>query len=248
MNVHHRTTAVVSLLLAPALLLSAGCDERSEAPLEPVSVSRTTQGPPLRSSDIVAVPFFVVDENGGPIVPGTTPADTRLYDARALAANQEFVPVTAPDGRIMTWGEFSAARGEISARCIPQGTQVVLHLRNLIPHGVYTVWNVTFNQEGFSVPDPLTLAPSWIGVGPSGPSDGSRNTFRASASGNASISTITPQGPLGVFGQIGRCALSDEHEWHVAGLYHMDGLSHGSDLGPIGTMAEQFAFMMTTVQ
>jgi hypothetical protein len=248
MNVKHSTNVLLSVFLTPALLLSAGCDERAEQPLEPVSVARAAQGPPVRNSDILAVPFFVVDGSGNPIDPASTPAGTLLYDARAYVANNEMVPVTAPDGRIMTWGEFSSARGEVSAQCIPQGTHIVMHLRNLIPHGVYTVWNVTFDETGFSLPHPLYLNDSWIGVGPSGPSDGSRNTFRASAAGTASISTITPAGPLGVFGSIGRCALTDEFEWHVAGLYHMDGLSHGSDLGPIGTMAEQFAFMMTTVQ
>jgi hypothetical protein len=186
MNEQHRITTFLSLFLAPALLLSAGCDERSEQPLEPASATYVTQGPPVRSSDILPVPFFVVDGSGNPIDPTTTPANTLLYDARAYLANNEFVPVTAPDGRIMTWVEFSSARGEISARCVPQGTHVVLHLSNLIPNGVYTIWNVTFNEEGFSVPHPLTLAPSWIGVGPSGPNDGSRNTFRASASGHAS--------------------------------------------------------------
>jgi hypothetical protein len=239
--------AFLGLLLTPALVLAAGCDDLHE-PLEPAAPSFSQQGKPVRNSNILAVPFFLVDANGDPIDPASTAPGTLLYDARAYHANHELVPVTAPDGTIQTWGQFSSARGEISAKCVQQGTHVVLHLRNLIPHGVYTVWNVTFDETGFSLPHPLTLAPSWIGVGPSGPNDGSHNTFRASASGRASISTITPAGPLGVFGQIGRCALTDEFEWHVAGLYHMDGRSHGSDLGPIGTMAEQFAFIVKSVK
>lgn len=202
----------------------------------------------VRTTDIITIPFFVVDGNGAAIDPANTAPGTLLFDARAHAESGAFVPVTAPDGRQVTWGEFTMVQGDITARCIPQGTQIVLHLSNLIPKGVYTVWNVTFDQTGFSVPHPLTLNTSWIGVGPSGPNDGSRNTFTASASGRASISTITPAGPLGVFGEIGGCALTDEFEWHVAGLYHMDGLSHGSDLGPIGTMAEHFAFIVKSVQ
>lgn len=236
-------TLSVALLAAATVV---GCDDRQEQPLEPISASYAKQAAPVRNSDIVAVPFFLVDGNGNPIDPATTPASTLLFDARAYLANNELVPVTAPDGRIVTWGEFSSAQGEIAVKCIPQGTHVVLHLSNLIPKGVYTIWNVTFDENGFQVPHPLDLAPSFIGVGPSGPSDGSRNTFTASASGRASISTITPAGPLGVFGEIGACALTDEFEWHVVGLYHMDGLSHGADLGPIGTMAEQFAFMFTS--
>jgi hypothetical protein len=228
-----------------AFFAAVGCDERQEQPFEPISASFSKQSAPVRSSSIMALPFFVVDGNGASIDPATASANTPLFDARAYVAQNALIPVTAPDGRQVTWGEFTTVRGDIAVKCIEQGTHVVLNLSNLIPKGVYTIWNVTFNEDGFQVPHPLNLAPSFIGVGPSGPSDGSRNTFTASASGQASISTITPQGPLGTFGQIGGCALTDEFEWHVAGLYHMDGLSHGSNLGPIGTMAEHFAFVFT---
>jgi hypothetical protein len=232
-----------------AAFLMVACSEsvtnESDAAVEPAFSAKP---PVVRSDAILTIPFFVVDGAGAPIDPASTPASTVLYDARAYAAWGELVPVTAPSGQQVTWGEFTRVKGDITASCNERGTHVVLHLSNLIPKGVYTVWNVTFDETGFSVPHPLTLNTSWIGVGPSGPSDGSRNTFTASASGRASISTITPPGPLGVFGQIGACALTDEYEWHVAGLYHMDGLSHGSDLGPIGSMAEHFAFMVTTAQ
>jgi hypothetical protein len=247
-NTNFRNPGFRSFILASMLMLSAACDVESPAPLEPAAPSFALQMAPVRNDGIVALPFFVVDESGNAIDPATTPAGTELFDARAWAAGGDIVPVSAPDGHTVTWGEFSAARGEISAKCVEAGTQVVLRLSNLIPGGVYTIWNVTFSEAGFQVPHPLFLAPSFIGVGPSGPSDGSRNTFRASASGRASISTITPEGPLGTFGEIGGCALTDEFEWHVAGLYHMDGLSHGSDLGPIGTMAEQFAFIFIAGQ
>lgn len=243
----NRLTAIPAVL--GALFVLAACNETSTdmMALEP-SAAMSAKPAAVRSDAILTIPFFVVDGAGGAIDPATTPAATPLFDARAYAASGAFVPVTTPSGQQVTWGEFTKVQGSISASCIPQGTHVVLHLSNLIPKGVYTVWNVTFDETGFSVPDPLTLNTSWIGVGPSGPNDGSRNTFVASASGRASISTITPAGPLGVFGTIGGCAITDEYEWHVAGLYHMDGLSHGSDLGPIGTMAEHFAFMVTSAQ
>jgi hypothetical protein len=51
--------------------------------------------------------------------------------------------------------------------------------------------------------------------------------FLASADSEGSIIFITPPGPLGTQGQIARCALTDELEWHGVGLYHPNGRSYG---------------------
>lgn len=217
--------------LAPlmgALLLAAGPGLALAAP----------PAAPVRSSALVPLPFFVRDAGGGLIDPASTDPATPLYEPRALQ------PVVAPDGHHVTWGLFASVEGRISVKCVRGGTHVVLHVSNLIPHGVYTTWNVTFGPSGFtgefdSSGNPVNL----IGVGPGGPNDGSRSEFTASATGRASISTITPAGELGTLGSIGGCALTDEFEWHVVGLYHIDGQSHGTSLGPDGTMAEQFAFV-----
>jgi hypothetical protein len=234
-------TAPTPVLLVASALLFAACQQPATAPLLPEETPAfAVQAAPSLSSDIVAVPFFLADDSCEPFrLDGTMPAPgTLLFDARGCE------PVTAPDGRHLTWSDFSTPTGRIGVKCIEQGTHVVLHLRGLIPHGVYTAWNVAFHDPGFTAEFDATLNPlNLSGVGPLGSMDGSRSAFTASASGHASISAITKAGRLGTFGEIGGCALTDEFEWHVVTLYHFDGRTHGSDLGPAGTMAEQSAFI-----
>lgn len=116
-------------------------------------------------------------------------------------------------------------------------------MSGLIPHGVYTVWNVLFEPPGFTgeFVEPAFPA-NVVGIGPIGPRDGSRSAFLASASGEGSITAVTPPGELGTVGSIQACAL-EEVEWHVVGLYHSDGKTYGPERGPAGTHAEQFAFV-----
>lgn len=195
------------------------------------------QARPIVNDDLVPLPFFVRDESGNPI--DTSDPAEPIHDAVLLE------PLTAPDGHTLTWVEWSAVKGRVSVKCTRKGTHSVLHLTGLVPGGVYTVWNVTFEAPGFTgeFVVPGSIPANVVGFGPAGPSDGSRSAFRASASGRGSISTHTPAGPLGSVGEIGACALTDEFEWHVVGLYHADGRSYGPVRGPEGTRAEQFAFI-----
>ena len=180
------------------------------------------------STELVNLPLFVEDANGQP---PTTPA-TLLFEVR------KHNPILAPDGHQITLAEFNAVRGSVSVKCVKQGTHVTLHLSHLILQGVYTIWNGVFKAPGFEP----TFA-NLIGFGALGSSSGTQNSFRASASGNASISAITPAGSLSMVGAIGACALTDEFEWHVVGAYHLDGQSDGAQLGRDGTAVEQFAFI-----
>ncbi|WP_373516170.1 hypothetical protein, partial [Pricia sp.] len=134
--------------------------------------------------------------------------------------------------------------GSISAECTGAGTKVTLDLQGLIPNGVYTVWNVTFKDPGFTGEFDSPGLPSNVkAFGPITPNDGSQSGFTASESGEGSISATTPPGTLGTIGEIEACALTDELEWHVVGLYHSDGETHGPVRGPDGNPAEQFAFI-----
>jgi hypothetical protein len=180
------------------------------------------------SDAIVHVPLFIEDVDRQP------PSDpaTVLYEVR------KHNPVLAPDGHHITLAEFNAVQGSVSVKCIQQGTHVTLHLSNLVPKGVYTIWNVVFQAPGF---DPSFA--NMIGLGTLGAPTGSANSFKASSSGQGSVSAITPAGPLSMLGAIGGCALTDEFEWHVVGALHLDGETHGPELGPDGTAVEQFAFM-----
>lgn len=230
-----RANKLLTCALALMMPLTMGCEE--DYPVDPAPI------PTAESSNILPIPFFVVDAQGDPIDPAATDPGTPLYDARAYLADGELVPVTVPGGGAVTWGDWSAVEGSISVECRDEGTYVNLQLTNLIPNGVYTIWNITWNEDPPAVLDPLGMPDQLIGIGPAGPSDGSQGAFTTSATGEGSITVTTPPGALGTLGEIGACALTDEYEWHVVGLYHYDGQTHGSQLGPIGTMAEQFGFV-----
>lgn len=206
------------------------------APTPKMSVS--PPGPRARSSDLLALPFFVRAESGRPVDSDTPPA-TPLYEA--ILGN----PVLAPSGEHVSWVQWNEARGRIQVRCTRQGTHTVLHLDGLIPLGVYTIWNVVFQEPGFTgeFVVPGSIPAHAIGFGPAGPPSGEQSRVRASPSGRADISIMTPGGELGSAGKIGHCALTDEFEWHVVGLYHIDGVVYGPVRGPDGTRAEHFAFV-----
>lgn len=211
-------------LLGPLALIACGGsspDSAADARELPASM-------PTHNETIVHIPFFIEDASHQP----ATAPETPLFEVR------QHNPIVAPDGHPVTLAEFNAVQGSASVKCVTQGTHVTLHLTNLIPNGVYTIWNVAFKAPGF---DPSFA--NLIGLGAIGSADGAQNNFKASASGEGSVSAITGAGPLSMVGSIGACALTDEFEWHVVGAYHLDGQSHGATLGPAGTAVEQFGFV-----
>ncbi|SRR6266851_8102029 len=194
-----------------------------------VSTTQSAQDlAPERNTSIVHVPLFIRDASG------QIPTDPKALVYEVRRGN----PVLAPDGHQLTLAEFNTPQGRASVKCVQQGTHAVLELTGLIPDGVYTVWNVVFRSPGF---DP-TFA-NLIGLGAIGEADGSHNSFIADSTGAASVSAITPGGPLSVFGSIASCALTGEFEFHLVGAYHIDGRTHGPVPGPAGTFVEQFGFM-----
>ncbi len=212
-------------IVAFASLLAAGCDQ---SPLGPAPVAAPQAGASARSTDIVHIPFFVQDALGQtPSAPATP-----LFEAR------KHNPIVGPTGRQLTLAEFAAVEGSASVQCLTGGTQVTLQLRNLIPNGLYTIWNIVFKSPGF---DPSFA--NLTGLGALGSSTGAQNVVRASATGEGTLIAITAAGPLSMQGSIGACALTDEFEWHVVGAYHIDGQGHGPSLGPEGATVEQFGFI-----
>lgn len=185
----------------------------------------------IKTNEVVNIPLFIEDADKH------VPTDS----ATALYENRLHNPIVAPDRHHVTLGEFNAVTGTAKAKCTDEGTRVRLSLDGLIPHGFYTIWNVTFTSPGF---DPTFAHLS--GVGAAGASDGSQNSFKASSNGRAHITAITPGGALSMLGSIGSCALLDEFEWHIVGAYHIDQTTHGGSVGPDGTYVEQFAFILNT--
>lgn len=184
----------------------------------------------LTSNEMIAIPFFVVDENGSVPSNPTSP----LFDVRKQN------PVIAPDGHQVTWAEYSDIRGTMTSECTASGNKVSLDVEGLIPNGIYTIWNVTVKAPGF---DPSMEGFNVTGIGAAGKGDGSDNRIQASANGEISITLTSPGGPMSMFGNIGACPMTDEYEWHLVGAYHIDGQTYGGDLGPDGTVCVQFAFI-----
>ena len=117
-------------------------------------------------------------------------------------------------------------------KCNNQGTHVGLHVKGLIPHGVYSVWVVAFGP-GPAAPDGSNL----LGIGALGSGDGSNNHFRASANGDGQLSVIHTATTLaGVPAEgvppfaFGPCLLDDPRVGEVllVLLYHMNGQTYGS--------------------
>ena len=212
----------VCLLLVVAF---TSCSDDDQVAVEP-----TPDRPMAISDQVVNIPFFVETESRE--LP-SNPNDL-LYE------NRKHNPVLAPDGHQLTWAEFSAVRGDIMVECTDAGTYASLRLTGLIPNGVYTVWNVTVQEPGF---DPAAEMFNINGIGAAGKGDGSDNVFTADAQGTTEISLTSPGGNLSMFGEIRHCALTEQFEWHVVGSYHLDGNTYGPDLGPDGTVAEQFGFI-----
>ena len=241
--------SVTLMLLAPA---ACGTDLIGvpETPGPSTALLRAPrEGPPAGAdASLMIVSGLTVDAAGNPVLPGAVDPTTPLYYARTRA------PILAPDGHQVTAGEFAAPRGSASVRCVPSGTLVDLHVRGLIPNATYRVWLLTFKAPGFSIGPPPDFS-NLIGEGALGPSDRSRNTFRASASGEGQITRIHPAGTLSetlpappfANDPAGSCLLTDEFEWHVVAAFQQPGQPQGTDIGPPalfpGTAVEQFTFI-----
>lgn len=163
------------------------------------------------------------------------PLNTPIFEFRKQ--NQITAPPEQPGGprRPVTLGEFRRAYGEISAKCIKQGTEVAMRLHGLIPHGVYTIW--------LAKPDPADPSKN-LGFGALGSEDGSGgNSFVADRDGEAYLVGSNKGGKLSGFGTIAQCWLTGEPVVQVAGVYHIDDQTHGATAGPDGTYAVQFAWV-----
>lgn len=148
--------------------------------------------------------------------------------------------VLAPDGHPVTLGEFHMVSGWAHVKCNNEGTHVVVHLKGLIPNGVYTLWAMRF-------PDPNTFpppAPGPSGVGALGAPDGSENVLKVNSKGTAELSVTMPAGNLSIFGSLPNCWRT-VFKVMVAGAYHLDGQTHGASPGGTGgfsTYVLQFGF------
>ncbi|MEM1003317.1 MAG: hypothetical protein AAGH46_11780 [Bacteroidota bacterium] len=181
--------------------------------------------------EVVTVSSFIENESG------ETPTEL----AELIYETRKKVPIKDIDGIHMRLFDFSLVNGSIEVSRENNGVNMDVTLRGLVPHGVYTLWHVTFNEGGA---DPSKEMLNIRGIGAVGKGDGSDNFFIASPRGEAKFSAFSPTGRvLSMIGDIKECPLTDEEEWHVVGSYHMDSKTYGAILGPDGTVVEQFAFV-----
>jgi hypothetical protein len=209
-------------IVCAALLAAAGCGE-----------ARIVSD----SQPIIVAPFYV-DQTGQPI--GATTADAMTIQKVAGSAK---VPVMAPDGHAVTWGEFRAASGTATLSCEDGGTRVHVQLAHLIPNGVYTGQLVFFEAPGFK----SQLFNALSGVAPVGPSDGSQSKLIANASGAATLEALVPAGNVtvtipGKTQAVPSCLL-DAYEVHVVAAYHLDGQTCGATPCAPDKQAEQIGWM-----
>lgn len=196
----------------------------------------------LTMTPFVAAEYaYIVDADGNKL-DATSDPGTLIYSARG-----DNPPLLAPDGHHLTLGEFDRPQGLAVVSCSDAGTHLTLSLSGLVPNGMYTLWNIVFQEPGFDG----TMSNA-VGLGSFGANDGSDNAFTASPSGTGSISVVVPAGPLSnvVPPQpevspdetyvVGSCLL-EEYQFHIDVNYHADGEAYGGFPGPAGTWAIQAA-------
>jgi hypothetical protein len=227
-NKMKKILSVISTLTVIAVFISTlsltSCKKESQSLSSSNSSTLSEQQTAPLSVDLVHPTFNIEDADKMP------PSG----DATLLFDNVGHTPVLAPDGHQVTLGEFNMVSGYAEVKCINAGTHVVIHMKGLIPNGVYSIWVVVFKFPGS---DP-TFA-NIIAGGALGPADGSKNAFTASPAGTASLSAILPAGPLSEGGSVGNC-LSSEYEVQLWGAYHIDGLTSGGSPGDESTWVAQF--------
>lgn len=233
-------TTVMMIVAAVIMLSLSSCKKDSEvlsAGSSQLSQAQTSTSPDMSDAlylNLHQYLLHVQDKNGLP----PKGENTVLFNKRPDAKGRNLA-VKAPDGHHVTLGEFTNVAGYARIRCISEGTRVDIHLKGLIPHGIYTVWVVTYQKPGFNGIDDTNIT----GVGALGSSDGSKNKITASADGSGSLYVTMHGGNLSVFGSVGDC-FSSTYQVMLLGAYHLDGMTHGGVPGKASSWVGQFQFLV----
>jgi hypothetical protein len=220
----------LAFALASLVSLTAGVDGSHQRHHRSAHTSRIIVSPP--STDPV------YDAKGNPPDPGTK----AIYSNTSGMCDHLF-QVTTPSGGPISLRQWQAVRGEASATCLNGGTLVHLKLRGLIPHGVYTIWLGAFAPPGIT----MDFA-NMLGMDAFGASDGSENSFVASAKGEAELTAFETGGPYSDMNPSGTdvpSCLFDLYEFQLMGAYHTDSQTHGPHPGDPCTALLAFAFDFT---
>jgi|SRR5919197_5867340 hypothetical protein len=223
-----RKHAFLGIAVVAAALLSTAF-ARTQAPLHDDMLR-------IDTGDIRGPGCSTTNNAAGMIDPMTTPPGTPLFNHTSRPGLGVFPtcnPILAPDGHQVTWGEYKAAQGDATIKCINTGTHTALHFSGLLPKGTYSVWVFVVN------PNP---PPPFLAGGTLGRTALSENHFIASGAGEGQISRTTPAEQLSVFGSVGSCFLDSPAQLHL--VYHSDGLTHGTVPGPTDTWVVNARFFL----
>lgn len=191
----------ISLILFPATYLFADSGKHKKAYM--VSILDLSAPPSLPRPEIV-------DADGNAIVwsfvPDTSKALVYNQDPFFLA-DEGVVPILDPKGNHVNLRDWMRARGRLTAKCVPGGTQYKFRLAGLIPNGVYTVWHFPDTGGG-------ALATTSF--------DEVDNVFKASKHGRANFDVLAEPGPMTFGGSMPACSLTGSAQELFVVLYHID--------------------------
>jgi len=122
-------------------------------------------------------------------------------------ADEGTVPILDPEGKQVNLRDWMQARGEATAKCLPQGTQYKFKFEGMIPNGVYTIWHFLDTGQG------ALATTSFAEVD---------NVFKASKSGKSSFTVLAEPGPMSFFGEMPACSLTQSSQELFVVLYHID--------------------------
>jgi hypothetical protein len=143
--------------------------------------------------------------------------------------NSPLVPILAPDGHHITFGEWREASGFALVACEGVTSKYTLEFTGLIPNGVYTIWNFVLLIDK-SPGQPLDFSTDFTGAGALG--DGTSNVMVASPAGTAALQLNEEPGPLSMFGSQPACVITAAPAFILVVNYHIDGQTHGGVPGP----------------
>lgn len=217
-----RSVSAIALLLTPVALQAGESVElvfvdhiKAEMIEQDVYVDKMSDGTVFRVTKDEASKF-----SGAQVFRTAAPVEHAPMD------NTRLGPYEAGPQLDFTLGEWLSATGTARLTCDGDRGTLQAEFQNLVPNGVYTMWNFFAGQQ---------LAKFHTYDLPVGAPDGSQSAFTADAKGNATYQVSFEPCLQGTTPQL------------MAGLaiaYHSDGETHGYEPGPMGNKSHVHLFSM----
>jgi len=138
-------------------------------------------------------------------------------------------PIVAPDGHHISLTEWVTVTGSATVSCDGGITKYSLEFTNLIPNGVYTIWNAILNKH-LEPTQGIDFSEDISGMGALG--DGESNIVIASETGEGAIEVSVMPGFMTMFGSHPPCGIANSPGLILVMNYHIDGQTYGDYPGP----------------